>query len=89
LLEQTIGRDVSKFFYGGYALDGNLNTKPGDKNMAHPHSNIARKIAFKHIVGVIGQRYVQENLFTVDHSDTNFVTKNTSAFTLNAIEGKN
>ena len=24
LLEHNIGRDISKFFYGGYALDGNL-----------------------------------------------------------------
>ena len=26
VLERNIGRDVSKFFFGGYALDGN---KPG------------------------------------------------------------
>lgn len=24
LLEHNKGRDISKFFYGGYALDGNL-----------------------------------------------------------------
>jgi len=23
LLEYNVGRDISKFFYGGYALDGN------------------------------------------------------------------
>jgi hypothetical protein len=28
LLEYNIGRDISKFFYGSYALDGN-NSKPG------------------------------------------------------------
>ena len=29
LLEQTVGRDISKFFYGGFALDGNIDSKPG------------------------------------------------------------
>jgi cytochrome b involved in lipid metabolism len=24
VIEHNIGRDVSKFFYGGYSLDGNL-----------------------------------------------------------------
>lgn len=28
LLEYNVGRDISKFFYGSYALDGN-NSKPG------------------------------------------------------------
>ena len=28
LIDYNIGRDVSKFFYGSYALDGN-NSKPG------------------------------------------------------------
>lgn len=41
LLEHNKGRDVSKYFYGGYALDGNL-VYNGAK--AHAHSNIARAI---------------------------------------------
>jgi cytochrome b involved in lipid metabolism len=41
LLEHTIGRDVSKFFYGGYALDGN-NTRKGSKRKNH--SNVARSV---------------------------------------------
>ena len=68
LLEQTVGRDISKFFYGGYQLDGNLDKRPGDQTMAHPHSNIARKIAYKHIVGVIEKREIQENIFKIDES---------------------
>jgi cytochrome b involved in lipid metabolism len=50
LIDFNIGKDVGKFFYGGYAMDNNSNL-PGDKNMAHTHSNIARKIANKHIIG--------------------------------------
>ena len=38
LLEHNIGRDISKFYYGGYALDNN-HIHRGTK--AHAHSNIA------------------------------------------------
>lgn len=53
LLQQTVGRDISKYFYGGYALDGNMNLEPGQATLNHAHTNIARKVAYKHIVGVI------------------------------------
>lgn len=39
LLEHTIGSDISKFFYGGYSLDGNLTTSD---TVTHFHSNEAR-----------------------------------------------
>lgn len=58
LLEQTVGRDISKFFYGAFALEGNLDLMPGQQLNTYPHSNIARKIAYKHIVGVIEQREI-------------------------------
>jgi cytochrome b involved in lipid metabolism len=38
LLEHTIGSDISKFFYGGYSLDGNLTSDA----ITHFHSNVAR-----------------------------------------------
>ena len=38
LLEHTIGGDISKFFYGGYSLDGNLSSD----SVNHFHSNVAR-----------------------------------------------
>jgi len=37
----NIGRDVSKFFYGGYSLEGNLGRAPA---RGHAHSTFARKI---------------------------------------------
>ena len=41
-LRHNIGRDISKFFYGGYSLEGNLErTKPPS---GHVHSNLARMI---------------------------------------------
>lgn len=39
VMEHNNGRDVSKYFYGGYSMDGNLIYK-GAKS--HNHSNIAR-----------------------------------------------
>ena len=39
LLHHNIGRDVSKFFYGGYSME-NFNGNP----KAHTHTNIARVI---------------------------------------------
>ena len=53
LLDYTVGRDISKFFYGGHGLD---NNKP-NPNQSHPrnhHSNIARKIVLRHVVATIG-----------------------------------
>jgi cytochrome b involved in lipid metabolism len=52
LIEYTVGRDISKFFFGSYALDGN-NSKPGSENNSHAHSNIARKIANRHAIGYL------------------------------------
>lgn len=80
LLDQTAGRDISKFFYGGYALDGNIGLKPGDKNMAYAHSNIARKTAFNHIVGVIENPEVQENSFQIDHSQSMDLNSSSKSF---------
>lgn len=38
VLQYNIGRDVSKFFYGGYVLENGTGLKP------HAHSNVARCI---------------------------------------------
>lgn len=55
LLQQTIGRDVSKFFYGGYALDGNSND-PSTPNQRHAHTNVARRIANRLVIALIDNR---------------------------------
>ena len=55
MIEYTVGRDISKFFYGGYALDGN-NNDPKLPNNRHAHSNVARKIVLRHVVAVIGKK---------------------------------
>ena len=39
VIEHNVGKDISKFFYGGYVMEPSQNLKP------YTHSNIARKIA--------------------------------------------
>ena len=41
VLEHNVGRDISKFFHGGYSLDGNSGSNPAK---GHRHSNYARII---------------------------------------------
>ena len=38
LVKQTVGRDISKFFYGGYTIEYEEGYKP------YAHSNIARMV---------------------------------------------
>lgn len=38
LIDHNIGRDISKFFYGGYLLENGQGMKP------HTHSNVATHI---------------------------------------------
>lgn len=41
MIEHHIGRDISKFFHGGYSLEGNMTGPPAK---GHLHSNYAKKI---------------------------------------------
>ena len=83
MIEYTVGRDISKFFYGGYALDGNTND-PKLPNNRHAHSNVARKIVLRHVVAVIGKKDTQTNKFQIDHSQTIDVNKFTKTLILKA-----
>jgi cytochrome b involved in lipid metabolism len=46
-LNHNIGRDISKFFYGGYSLEKQENSKVEN----HVHSNDARRIVNTLIIG--------------------------------------
>lgn len=41
MLNHTVGTDISKFFFGGYSLEGNI----GKQTRGHNHSSYARLIA--------------------------------------------
>jgi hypothetical protein len=44
VMNHTVGKDISKFFYGGYALDSNSPVPSNKSTPVWNHSNIARKI---------------------------------------------
>ena len=46
-IEANIGRDVSKYFYGGYSLENILPVKP------HTHSNDARRLVDKYVIAYL------------------------------------
>ena len=79
LLTQTVGRDISKFFYGGYTLDGN-GGKPGSNKKVHAHTNVARKVAIQHVVAFIGCSSVNEDKYRINHEHTMQINKWTNSF---------
>lgn len=52
LIDYNIGRDVSKFIFGAFALDGNQNDPKAPTNKWN-HSNMARKIVNRHAIGAM------------------------------------
>ena len=49
LIRHNIGHDISKYFYGGYCLEGNLGSKPAE---GHVHSQVAKMIVNDLIVAI-------------------------------------
>ena len=75
VLDYNVGRDVSKFFYGGYTLETSSGMKP------HFHSNSAR-----HIVNslVIARLEEKAHSFATRIVNSSEVGKNTNCITLRA-----
>ena len=44
-LEANIGRDISKYFHGGYSLENKQKVNP------HTHSQDARRVVQKYVIG--------------------------------------
>lgn len=80
-LTHNYGRDVSKFFFGGYKLVNVKNEGP------YTHSQAALDIVKSLVVGVIkGQEPVQDELFKI--SKRTPVTNGTETFTFSTIDGE-
>ena len=77
LLEHNIGRDISKFFYGGYVLENGVGLKPVR------HSNVARNIVNDLIVGRLGSK---AQVFSVRISASQVINHFSKAFILR-VEG--
>jgi len=82
-ITHNYGRDISKFFFGGYTLvnNGKKTKKP------HTHSKAALDIIKTMVVGVIdSQEIIQDELFRI--SNKNQVNDSTATFTFTSIDNE-
>ena len=77
LIEHHVGRDVSKFFYGGYVLENGAGLSP------HRHSNVARTIVNGIVVGRLINR---AQTFTVRTTATQVINRFSKTFIMR-VEG--
>lgn len=86
LIKINNGRDISKFFYGGYCLDGNLN---GNPNEGYVHSNYAKMVCNDLTVGIYEREThpMSINCF-VDKKKTHMWNKTTGTVTFENIDKK-
>lgn len=78
-LKYTIGRDISKYFYGSYSLDHNSGN-PAASVPKKTHSNIARKIVNELAVAKLVKETTPHFTAHVDHANSYAVTSNTNSF---------
>lgn len=81
VIDRTVGRDVSKYFYGSYALDHNSND-PSLGVPSHIHSNSARGIAQECAVAILSRNSKERSLFsaTINSQLTRQINGNTKVF---------
>lgn len=75
VLEYNVGRDVSKFFYGGYTLETSSGMRP------HTHSNSARYIVNSLVIARLEEK---ASSFATRIVSSTEVGKNTNCITLKA-----
>ena len=88
LIEHNVGKDVSKFFYGGYSMEGNMGKKPAS---GYAHSNYARKIVNGLAIAKINVKNDESALTTickVDTKKTVKLSKSTSIFFFESENGQ-
>jgi len=77
LLDFHIGRDISKFFYGGYVLENQSGMKP------HTHSNLGRSIVNSLIIGKLRK---SADIYNAKVVSTSVVNSSTKVFTFHLDE---
>jgi hypothetical protein len=81
VIEHNIGKDISKYFYGGYSLENSWG------NRRNTHSSIARRIVNGLIVARLGKKV---NTFSASIIEKTEVNKSTATYTFqieNAVDG--
>ena len=83
LLKHNVGRDISKFFYGAYALEGHANGQP---QKGHLHSSYARKIVNTLILAKFDSKIVPTTTYCKLRTDLTIkVNATTSTFYFESI----
>jgi hypothetical protein len=85
---QNLGKDVSKFFHGGHALDNNSND-PKKKTPRWAHSNIARKWAVDLAIAVLSKKKPAECIGFIVHHKTVNLSKHTATLTFRLMPKEN
>lgn len=87
LIEYNIGRDVSKFIFGSFALDQNHND-PKAPNNRWNHSNMARKIINRHAIGAMIRTNTACGTFKICHQEIHYVNDFTRCFPFKSMYGQ-
>ena len=86
LLSHNIGRDVSKFFHGGYSLENNLGSRPAP---GYKHSNLARQVVNKLIIAQFQkERIVQSTLCHLVENESHLLNKTTKVLYLHSLNSE-
>ena len=76
LINHNIGRDVSKFFYGGYSLED-------EGKSGFEHTNFARKIVNRLAIAII-ETPAEIELYKINHLKTVKINNDIRTFTFQA-----
>jgi Cytochrome b5-like Heme/Steroid binding domain len=86
VIKHNIGRDISKFFHGGYSLDGNLGSKPAT---GYKHSNYARMIVNSLIVAQFEkEKLVSTTNCVMDHRQSMLINSTTKVLFLQSDDSR-
>lgn len=82
VIRHNVGRDISKFFHGGYSLDGNLGGRPA---AGYKHSNYARMIVNSLITAQFEkEKPVQSTLCVLNDRESRLVNNMTKVLFLHS-----
>lgn len=86
VLNHNIGRDISKFFHGGYSLENNLGPRPA---AGYKHSNVARQVVNSLIIAQFQkENQVQSTLCRLIDSESQMVNQTTKVLYLQESNGR-
>ena len=87
VLNHNIGRDVSKFFYGGYSLEGNIGVRNPARGYAH--STFARKVVNDLAIAHYQKSYdLSSVICRVNEAECETVSPSTKTIVLENVSGE-